>query len=283
MNSFPTGLKEVDTNIIIYMPISQQINLFYTSKYFRDILSDPYTFKMFKEIYPYCIINNFNEFLILNNEIEKDPNQRKKYSKKLIKGDRFILKKKNYIITSYTYNMYEPVATMVECDILGEIIGSKILNIRYPKQGSTWSYDHTYLEAGILKHYNGPEIKNIDSPYLLYDSYEIPINLSTFDELDSLYPGLLICLSNKLPEDFFSLSYVVLNTGDNIVIKYVGNLKEELTPYIPDIITFNYDIIDNKWISDWNVVPFKIILGSTDEYNNSPFIYYRRRIKYINF
>jgi hypothetical protein len=115
---FPTRIKEVDVSIILESSISDLISFYHTSSYFRDILDDPLTFQIFKEKYPYCIMNSFEEFLILNDELKKVDYPWLFFDKSTSKiGDRIIIENENYKISKSGLS-----GQAIKCDILGNII-----------------------------------------------------------------------------------------------------------------------------------------------------------------
>jgi hypothetical protein len=269
MDYFPTGIKDIDTSIILQAPISVMINLYLTSTYLRDILDDAQTFVMFKEMYPYSILECFNDCLILNNELKKNHSGSRIVTKHLNIGDRVLYNNQNYKVINYKLFRNNPRGSIIECDLLGKPLSNSTLDIGYNGSYGFWMViPGSYILSGILKHRNGPIIDSIDSKYLLYDSYVRPI----FGGPDDLYPGLLVSLTNQTS---YSLSYVVVNIVDKtIILKYLGTMEfiiigtyiKPLKVLIPDIIVIKYNALSGKWIPSIDI-GFKLIMGETREYS----------------
>jgi hypothetical protein len=268
MTIFPTGIIELDRQIIAEASISDLINMYDVSHYFRDLLDDPYTFVIFKNKYPFTVMTSFQDFLTLNDELKTtiprpiDPDFR--MGRQLyLPGDRLLSESSQ--ITMNNYKVIKVVSKeklhLYKVDMLGNPIEKDLIEAidEYPYVMENGVPVPLY--KGILKHQLGPRIKSIDSPFLLYKTN--PLN-DNFKILRSKYPteknykahlhvGLVSTVEYDAIKNYLRFPYVIDNLyDDNVILKYIGKGDQgglfDSTVY-PLVLHIRYIHESNTWYS----------------------------------
>jgi hypothetical protein len=259
--NFPVGIKEIDRKIVLTLKISNIINLYDTSHYFREILDDPYTFVLFKKTYPFTVMTSFNDFIIFKHLLEKaNQHIRKSFDgyypnvirRKLIPGEYIHGKKYgNYkvISSSDTEALLQPI----------DFLGNKLNNspVFAIKKWDVWHIDNPgkrvvydpLFAGGILKHDDGPVITNIDDPFLLY--LTVPESEISFITLQfGLVCGIVYVALNSN----HTFPYVIEDIiNSNVILKYIGKNRNDPKFFlgkIPQLLEIKYDTTTSSWISE---------------------------------
>jgi hypothetical protein len=235
---FPTGLVELDRQIILEARISDLINMYDVSRYFRDLLDHPYTFLLFKNKYPFTVMTSFQDFLTLNDELKTTVPRHItpdfQFGPEIyLPGDRlftglFQINKNNYKVIKV---VPKDKLYLYKVNMLGVPTENIVVEAKGEYPSVEENDRHQLLLRGIIKHELGPEVTSIDSPFLLYKTN--PLNPS-FYRLRSKYPteenykanlhiGLVSTVEYKDTNGTVRLPYVIDDLyDDDVILKYIG-------------------------------------------------------------
>jgi hypothetical protein len=128
-NKIFTGIQELDLTILLNTKsLEDIINAYNLSKYFRNILNKQSTWQALKQYFGIFKLNNFQELVILKQELRKSKRNYKNYYGSAIYdfkcGDRVIMEcePENYVVVKVEYGRYTALP-------LGSLIGRPVSNI----------------------------------------------------------------------------------------------------------------------------------------------------------
>jgi hypothetical protein len=194
MDKIFTGIPDTDLMILINTnSIKDIVNIYNTSKYFRNLLNQPSSWKVVQQYFKVFQLNNFLEVAILKQELDKTKMKYKLYRGNEIydftPGDRVIItsKPENYVVVE----VKSPNITLQQVDmfgrpskgfnlpssdklITGKLRGDKAKGIAwgwYYGCDFGWYYGQDLKTTEWLFGINndaGYRITSLDSPYLKY-------------------------------------------------------------------------------------------------------------------
>jgi hypothetical protein len=255
---FPVGIPELDRQIILEAKVSDVINMYYVSQYFRDILEDPYTFSIFKLKYPFTVMTSFQDFLILNEELKKTTGKIYSIGDRVFTGTNNIYHK-NYKIVNIDHKNY--VLFLQTVNMLGIIINRRLIKASALGHFKDENNNIHHFQKGIIKHELGPKIISVDSPYLLYKTN--PLN-PNFHSLRKKYPseenyklgldvGLVSTIEYKDINGTVRFPYVIDKIyDDDIILKFIGIGTHNYlfrSSIVPPNLVITYDHEKHRWYS----------------------------------
>lgn len=125
-------------------------------------------------------------------------------------------------------------ATVKKVDVLGHIIDDELLNVivKQEKGELYWRMGHYNLYPGILLYENGPEIKNLNSPYLEHKTLSGGSDVIKIPEI-----GMTVTV---IKSQRSYLYYITVLEEDYMELEYLGDDEN-----VPQLLLVNK--IDGDW------------------------------------
>jgi hypothetical protein len=284
---FSTGIAELDREIILTAKISDVLNMYHVSHYFRDLIDDPYTFLLFKKKYPFTVMTSFQDFFILDNELKKtvfrnnsqdvtsfqdfitlykQQKESQPFKEIYLPGDRLVSgNPADYYENNYkVIDVRENALNLIKVNMLGTPLDDSLVTAKSARDYLYFIVDEGYkgpISRGIIKHELGPKITSVDSPFLLYKTYPLTPDFHTLRKLypteenynKNIHEGLVCAVEYIDINDEMRFPYVIDNIdGDHVTLIYLGpNRYDHIfsTNITPLILDIIYDHDVSVWYS----------------------------------
>jgi hypothetical protein len=237
MNKNFTGIPDTDLIILLNTnSIEDIVNMYNTSKYFRNLLNQPSSWHIIQQYFKLFQSNNFQELVILKQELKKCKAKYKIYRRNEISdfrcGDRVIIasKPENYVVV----DIKSPNMTLQQVDMFGKTLSDKLMPCKL--QGNkkldlpwAWYYeDHEKLEIIFgINNEAGYCIKSLSSPCLVYKTLPSEMQHGKPIEIDMFFSLPPI---NRGAEYVTKLATIPSLMNNNGTINHIGYRTTQVVP-----------------------------------------------------